>query len=271
MALLDDAEPVAVDACLAGGRYLRGTYQDGTSEVTHSSVDAKSTADAGAEERMLAVLEESFPEHTVDAEESGVHPGDDRYRWVVDPLDGTNNFEAGLPTFASAVTLVVDGDPALAAAYVPMPDDLYVCRRDRGLCYGATPVDRAETPAPPPNAATVMSVVGHDVKREVATRAVSEAINRGIEAACKRRLESWCPTVHWGLLARGRIDGAVCYRPDEEEQRLGELFVEAVGYETARGDDGTETAAAGDDGEWFVAARTDPLFEELLAVVGNAL
>ena len=49
MALLDDAEPVAVDACLAGGRYLRGAYEDGTSEVTHSSVDAKSTADAGAE------------------------------------------------------------------------------------------------------------------------------------------------------------------------------------------------------------------------------
>ena len=271
MALLDDAEPVAVDACLAGGRYLRGAYQDGTSEVTHSAVDAKSTADVGAEERMLAVLEESLPEHTVDAEESGVHPGDDRYRWVVDPLDGTNNFEAGLPTFASAVTLVVDGEPALAAAYVPMPDDLYVCRRDRGLRYGATPVDRAETPAPPPEAATVMSVVGHDVKREAATRAVSEAINRGIEAACKRRLESWCPTVHWGLLARGRIDGAVCYRPDEEEQSLGELFVEAVGYETARGDDGTEPAAAGDDGEWFVAARTDPLFEELLAVVEDAL
>ena len=62
----------------------------------------------------------------------------------------------------------------------------------------------------------------------------------------------------------------VCYRPDEEEQRLGELFVEAVGYETARGDGGTEPAAAG-DGEWFVAARTDPLFEELLAVVEDAL
>jgi len=89
MALLDDAEPVAVDACLAGGRYLRGAYQDGTSEVTHSAVDAKSTADIGAEERMLAVLEESFPDHTVDAEESGRHPGDDRYRWIVDPLDGT--------------------------------------------------------------------------------------------------------------------------------------------------------------------------------------
>ena len=260
MSLLDDAEPVAVDACLAAGRYLRGVYHDGSSEASHSSVDTKSSADVGSEQRMLEVLEDAFPDHAVDAEESGHHPGDDAHRWVVDPLDGTNNFEAGLPSFASAVTLVVDGDPALAAAYAPLPDDLYVCRRDRGVRYGTTPVDRAETPAPPPEAATVMSVIGHDVKRDAEASAVSERINRGVEATCKRRLESWSPTVHWGLLARGRIDGAVCYRPDEEEQLLGELFVEAVGHETA----------TAEDGEWFLAARTGALRAALLDVVEDA-
>jgi len=61
-----------------------------------------------------------------------------------------------------------------------------------------------------------MSVVGHDVKRDADARAFSAAIDRGIEAGCKRRLESWISTVHWGLLARGRLDGAVCYRPDAE-------------------------------------------------------
>jgi myo-inositol-1(or 4)-monophosphatase len=261
MVRLDDAEPVAVDACLAAGGYLRRAYHDGSSEVEHSAVDAKSSADVEAETRMLDVLEEAFPDHTVDAEESGRHPGDDRYRWIVDPLDGTNNFEAGLPSFATAVTLVVDGDPALAAAHVPLSDDLYVCRRDRGLRYGSTPVDGDETPAPSPEAATVMSVVGHDVKRDADASAVSAAIDRGIEAVCKRRLESWSPTVHWGLLARGRLDGAVCYRPDAEEQRLGELFVDAVDHETARGDDGS----------WFVAARTPRLQGELRAVVEDAI
>jgi myo-inositol-1(or 4)-monophosphatase len=261
MTLLDDAESVAVDACLAGGEYLRDVYHDGSSEANHSAIDTKSSADVGAERRMLDVLCESFPGHAVDAEESGHHSGDDRYRWVVDPLDGTNNFEAGLPAFASAVTLLVEDEPALAAAYVPIPDDLYVCRHDRGLRYGATPVDGAETPAPAPEAATVMSVIGHDVKRDPEASAVSEAINRDVEATCKRRLESWSPTVHWGLLARGRIDGAVCYRPDAEEQLLGELFVESVGHETA----------AGDDGEWFVAARTERLAADLRAVVEDAL
>ena len=209
---------------------------------------------------MLAVLRGAFPDHAVDAEESGHHAGDGRHRWVVDPLDGTNDFEAGLPTFATAVTLLVDGEAELAALHVPVPDDLYVCRRGE-LRRDGDPVTGAETPPVDPEAATVMSVIGHGVKRDPEASAVPAALDRGVEATCKRRLESWSLAVHWGLLARGRIDGAVAYRPDEEEQLLGELFVEAVGHETARGA----------DGEWFVAARTGALAAALVDVVEDAV
>ena len=129
MTLLDDAEPVAVDACLAGGRYLRGAYQDGTSEVTHSTVDAKSTADVSAEERMLAVLEESFPDHTVEAEESGVPPGDDRYRWVVDGVVRER--------------LLEDGEHALLG--IGVGGGFRVDRRV-GHLRGAVPIGAAEVP-----------------------------------------------------------------------------------------------------------------------------
>lgn len=257
--LPETAESVAVHACLNGGRYLRDAFHDGTTEADHSATDVKSSADVEAEARMLDVLQTAFPGHTIDAEESGVHAGEDRYRWIVDPLDGTNNFEAGLPSFASAVTLLVDGRPELGVVYVPVSEDRYVCRRDVGLRYNGEVVDGAETLPTAPESATVMSVIGHGVKREADASAVSAAIDRGIEATCKRRLESWSPTVHWGLLARGRIDGAVCYRPDAEEQHLGELFVETVGHATER------------DEEWFVAARTDPLRERLVEVVEAAV
>ncbi|WP_178915970.1 inositol monophosphatase family protein [Natronomonas gomsonensis] len=258
----ETTETVAVEACLAGGRYLRNAFATGDTDATYLAYDVKSSADTESERRMLAVLEESVPEHRIDAEESGTHAGDDDRRWIVDPLDGTNNFEAGLPTFATAATYLVDDEPEVAVSYAPVPDDLYVAVRGDGMRYKGRPVNTAETAAsddgPPASAATVMSVIGHDVKRDPETAAVSERINRDIETRCKRRLESWSPALHWGLLARGRIDGAVSYRPDAEEQRLGELFVREAGLETASG------------AEWFVAARTDSLREELLAVVETA-
>lgn len=259
MSLPDNAESVAVAACLAGGRYLARAFEDGDTEATYLATDAKSSADVESEERMLDVLKQAFPDHTVDAEESGVHAGDDRFRWVVDPLDGTNNFEAGLPSFATAATLLVDGEAELAVVYAPVPDDLYVCRRGEGLRSDGAVVEGAETPTRDPGTATVMSVIGHGVKRDAEASAVSARIDRGIEAVCKRRLESWSPTVHWGLLARGRLDGAVAYRPDAEEQLLGELFAAEAGLETASG------------AEWFVAARTADLRDELVAAVEDAV
>ncbi len=124
-------------------------------------------------------------------------------------LDGTNNFESGLASFATAITVLEDGEPILGVVYVPMLDDLYVATGGEGVRYNGRPVgvddgddgdgdDGGRDADLEPSTATVVSVIGHDVKREPDHEAVSEAINRALEDRCKRRLESWSPTVHWG-------------------------------------------------------------------------
>lgn len=256
---LDPIETTAIEACKVGGTYLRDAYRSGATTVDAGEHDIKSSADTAAEKRILSVVRDRFPAHPIEAEESGVHEGNGRYWWLVDPLDGTNNFEAGLPSFATGITVLdVEADdspdPVLGVVYAPVTDDLYVGRRGHGVRHDGTPV-QAESDLEPA-AATVVSVIGHDVKRRPEHAAVSESINRAIETRCKRRLESWSPTVHWGLLARGRLDGVVCYRPDREEQLLGELFATESGLWTAADDDGT----------WFVAAATDELFETVQGI-----
>jgi myo-inositol-1(or 4)-monophosphatase len=255
---LDAIAATAVEATLAGGQYLRGAFQSGETDATHLAHDVKSSADTGAEQHILAVIEREFPDHTLYAEESGLQDGDDRYRWIVDPLDGTNNFEAGLPTFATAVTVLVDDEPTVGVVYMPLLDDLYVGTAGEGVRYNGRPVE-ADDDGVEPERATVISVIGHDVKTRPEQFEVSERINRGIETACKRRVESWSPVVHWGLLTRGRMDGIVCYRPDEEEQRLGELFAAESGLHVERGDD------------WYVAATTADLADSLTDVVQSSL
>ncbi|WP_306054255.1 inositol monophosphatase family protein [Natronococcus wangiae] len=254
---LSKVETTAIEACTAGGRHLRDAYRAGDTEVDRLEHDVKSSADTGSERRMLEAIRSRFPDHRIRAEESGVHEGDGAYEWLVDPLDGTNNFESGLPSFASAATVLKGDDPVLGVVYVPLLDDLYVGRRDGGVRYNGRPV-RADGDAAP-STATVASVIGHDVKRRPDRAAVSATIDRAIEERCKRRLESWSPTVHWGLLARGRLDGVVCYRPDREEQLLGELFAAESGLETERGK------------RWFVAAGNDAVFDALLEIGRDAL
>jgi len=88
---------VAERAVRAGGTYLAGAFREGPIDADYGPDDVKAAADRAAEDRVLAVIREAYPDHAVHAEESGI-TGDHRYEWVVDPLDGTNNFAAGKPS-----------------------------------------------------------------------------------------------------------------------------------------------------------------------------
>ncbi|WP_436346133.1 inositol monophosphatase family protein [Natronorubrum sp. FCH18a] len=288
MTSVHELERTAIEACTVGGAYLREAYRAEDTDVDAGVHDVKSSADTEAERRILEVIRAAFPDHPIVAEESGRHEGAGEYTWLVDPLDGTNNFESGLPSFATAVT-VLEGDgsrtgleggdsgsgledarPVLGVVYVPLLDDLYVAARGGGVRHNGQPISAASDASP--ETATAVSVIGHDVKRRPEQAAVSESINRALEDRCKRRLESWSPTVHWGLLARGRLDGIVCYRPDAEEQLLGELFAAESGLRTAAsgcqtGADGEhDSDLAGDGAEWFVGAANEALFDALLEI-----
>ncbi|MBZ6495283.1 inositol monophosphatase family protein [Natrinema longum] len=252
---LGEIERTAIDACRAGGAFLREAYRSENTTARRFEHDVKSSADTDAERRILDVIRSRFPEHRIEAEESGVHEGTGTYEWLVDPLDGTNNFESGLPSFATAITVLAADDPVLGVVYVPLLDDLYVARDGDGVRYNGRPV-RATSDAEP-STATAVSVIGHDVKRHADHRSVSASINRALEDRCKRRLESWSPTVHWGLLARGRLDGIVCYRPDREEQLLGERFAAESGLRTETGP------------TWFVGAANEAVFDCLVDIASE--
>jgi len=275
----DRAGDVARSAAEAGAAVLAQRYEDLETDLVaeHSSTDVKAAADEAAEAAILPEIREAFPEHAVYAEEAGFlspaePPARDapRYRWIVDPLDGTNNFAAGVPTFASAVALerlpagasaefgrdaVVAGTPIAAAAALPATGERYLATRGGGLRYDGTPVT-AENGRPLAEA-TVATVIGHDVVEDDALAERTAVQFDAIERACKRRLDTWAPTVHWGVLGRGLLEAVVAVHPDREEQVLGELFA-------AESD---AAIHADDERRRYVAAASESLLEAILDVL----
>ena len=73
---------------------------------TKSTVyDVVTRADKEGEAFLLAAIQGHFPDHSVLGEETGAHAGHSGWRWVIDPLDGTNNFSQGLPIFTVSIGL----------------------------------------------------------------------------------------------------------------------------------------------------------------------
>ncbi|WP_267161491.1 inositol monophosphatase family protein [Halovenus salina] len=249
MSKIADIEAVARAAVHAGGAELRRRYHADDSEGTYTSCDVKAAADKATEERMLPVIRQAFPDHAIFAEEAGEFEGTNPYRWIVDPLDGTNNFTAGLPTFASAVSVRYDGDPVVAAIHQPVTDETYLVRRDEGVRYNGTTVT-AESSVPV-DAGTVAMIVGREVPQNQDLAEQARAVQSTVETEVKRVCSSWAPVVHSGLFARGRLQGVVQFHPDEEEQAVTELLA-------AEAD-----AAVRRDGALFVAASDEATLDVL--------
>jgi myo-inositol-1(or 4)-monophosphatase len=105
--LLDD---IRRDLVMQAGDPTVETKADGTPVTPHDR----------ATDRLLTTrLLEAFPTHGVISEEAGhVAPTTD-WTWVLDPIDGTSNFIAGVPYWCVSVALCLEGEPALGVVEAP--------------------------------------------------------------------------------------------------------------------------------------------------------
>jgi myo-inositol-1(or 4)-monophosphatase len=242
----DQLVDVAARAVHAAGDYLTGQFRTGTVTASYGTDDVKAAADREAERRILSVVTEAFPDHAVHGEEVGRQPGE-AYEWVVDPLDGTNNFASGLPLFASAVAVRREGETVVSVIYEPLPDSTYVAIRGEGATVNGTPLT-AENDVPLEKS-TVSFVVGLPAVRDPKLAARATELRRTLEDATKRVVQTWAPCVDWGLLARGSIEGLVAFHPDPYEQHAGALLAAESGVharETADRYVGAPTGATRD-------------------------
>jgi len=127
----------ALEACRRAGAIHREHFRS-TGLAVERKADASpvTRADRGSEEAIREVLRRATPELGVLGEEFG-QEGDTRDRWVVDPLDGTRNFVAGLPYFATLIGLELDGALVLGVVHAAVLGDTWCAVRGQGAWGGA--------------------------------------------------------------------------------------------------------------------------------------
>jgi len=130
---IDDLLGVCVAAANAGGAVLtEGLSRDKqvVNKTERSSI--VTWADVTAQRVIFEVIGERFPEHAILGEEGDGGGGDTSLTWIVDPLDGTSNYAAGIP-FACVSVAVKDADGVLAGAiFEPFRGELFTATRGGG-------------------------------------------------------------------------------------------------------------------------------------------
>lgn len=124
---------VAIAAAKKAGE-IQLEFFGGEFEVNdkRASYDRVTTADLKSEEIIVKHIRNLYPEHNILAEENDYGQTDSEYTWVIDPLDGTNNFSCGIPIFASSIALVKGKDILCGVVYNPVENALFYAQKDYG-------------------------------------------------------------------------------------------------------------------------------------------
>ncbi len=94
--------------------------------------DFVSEVDRAAEQAIVKVLTEAYPQHSILAEESGLSGPKSEYQWIIDPLDGTTNFLHGFPQYCVSIALSVKGVVQHGVIFDPTRNDLFTASRGGG-------------------------------------------------------------------------------------------------------------------------------------------
>ena len=109
----------ALAACRAAGEIHRHYFRSATLAVeTKADASPVTVADRGSEEAIRETLHRATPELGLLGEEFG-QEGSERDRWIIDPIDATKNFVAGLPYFATLIGLELGGELVFGAVHAP--------------------------------------------------------------------------------------------------------------------------------------------------------
>jgi myo-inositol-1(or 4)-monophosphatase len=96
--------------------------------------------DLESEALILDRIRHEFPDHNIVAEESGFENRASPWTWVVDPLDGTSNYAAGIPWYGVMIAVLNEAKPVLGAMYLPHDNTLYLAEAGKGATRNDQPI-----------------------------------------------------------------------------------------------------------------------------------
>ncbi|AGB31979.1 inositol monophosphatase [Natrinema pellirubrum DSM 15624] len=198
-------EAVAVRAAAAGAAVAADSFRtDLEIESKDRETDVVTQVDRDAQERVIETIRETFPDDRVVGEEEDAlkQVPESGPAWIVDPIDGTNNYVDGSRAFGTAVAAVIDGEPVAAAFDCPALGDVYrvgpdgISRNDESLS-----VSDCDDPA----AATVCPTFwwGRDRRDEYA------AATRAIVQRFDDMRRYGCAQLELAMVASGALEGTL--------------------------------------------------------------
>ncbi|HET9490906.1 MAG TPA: inositol monophosphatase family protein [Methylomirabilota bacterium] len=129
----------AVEAARAAGEIALKYYRAGVAVTLKADRTPVTQADREAEQAIVEILGRVLPGYGFVGEELGTRGPSER-RWIVDPIDGTQNFIRRIPFWATLIALEEAGELTVGVIHNPVTGELYTARRGHGAQLNGVPL-----------------------------------------------------------------------------------------------------------------------------------
>jgi len=137
---------IAIEAVKEAGKIQEEKFGENFKIEHKGEINLVTEVDYQCEKAIIDIIKRDYPEHEILTEEAGSVKGlppshspltkggqmEGKYKWIIDPLDGTTNYAHSYPCFCASVGLEIDGEIVAGAVYNPMIDELFTSIKGEG-------------------------------------------------------------------------------------------------------------------------------------------
>jgi myo-inositol-1(or 4)-monophosphatase len=195
------------------------------SRIMKTPTELVTEADPMCQQIIISHIRKSFPGHGILAEEGPqgamlVEPPADQSDvwWIIDPIDGTNNYAHGLLSFCVSIGVFHNGMPVVGVIYDPNTDSMFTAAQDMPACCDNRPIHAGQDP--------ISRFAGFAIDSHF-DAAVEPAVHQIMRITRSRCLGS--TALHMAYVARGAMIGALIVSAKLWDIAAGTLLIRQAG------------------------------------------
>lgn len=142
---IKDLKDAAIIAAHAAGTVLNQHFGKPLKIQEKKGAGLVSNADLEAEQAIVQILSRAFPDFGFLTEEAAPTPANGPGRWIIDPLDGTNNYIHGFPMFCVSIAAEWNGEVQVGVIYHPILKEMHVAVKGQGMTLNGTKMQVSKT------------------------------------------------------------------------------------------------------------------------------
>ena len=250
---------ILIKAAHAGGEVLKKYFGQSMDLVEKSTIaDFQTKADLESEKSILAILKTEFPKYNILSEEEGKINNNSQYTLVIDPLDGTNNFVLGVPTFSVSIALLYKNEAVAGVVYHPIINQTYHATKGGGAYLNEREIKVNNILDP--KKITIIYTCGYKIEYNYFSRVMSSLCSKG----CKRIINNWSAAFEYCMLASGKVESVITDGIEIHDFAAGKLIALEAGAKII---DFTGKGEKEYINTKFIVSNTDEINEYVLGII----